>query len=117
MNVLSLFSNIGVAEAYLDDIGFDVVVANEFIERRAKLYSKIYPKTNMICGDITDKKIYQKIIEASQTAGIDVIMATPPCQGMSTAGQQIEDDERNKLICPIIDAIKDLQQELQKQII
>lgn len=109
MNVLSLFSNIGVAEAYLEDIGFDVVVANEFIERRAKLYSKIYPNTNMICGDITDKKIYQQIIDASQEAGIDVIMATPPCQGMSTAGQQIEDDERNKLICPIIDAIKDLR--------
>lgn len=108
MKILSLFSNIGVAEAYLEEIGFDVVVANEFIERRANLYSKIYPQTRMICGDITDKKIYEEIIRESQNHKVNVIMATPPCQGMSTAGQQMEDDERNKLICPIIDAIHDL---------
>ena len=36
MNVLSLFANIGVAEAYLEEIGFNVLVANEFEERRAK---------------------------------------------------------------------------------
>ena len=45
MRVLSLFANIGVAEAYLSQIGVDVVVANELIERRAELYSKIYPNT------------------------------------------------------------------------
>lgn len=108
MNVLSLFANIGVAEAYLEELGFDVVVANEYIDRRANLYSKIYPKTEMICGDITNEQIYQKIISASLSKGVDIIMATPPCQGMSTAGQQIEGDERNKLICPIICAIHDL---------
>ena len=48
--ILSLFSNIGVAEAYLEKDGFDVAVANELIERRATLYSKIYPNTKMICG-------------------------------------------------------------------
>ena len=52
-NVLSLFANIGVAEAYLEQIGVNICVANELIERRAKLYSKIYPKKHMICGDIT----------------------------------------------------------------
>ena len=48
MKVLSLFANIGVAEAYLSEIGVDVVLANELIERRAKLYSQIYPNTRMI---------------------------------------------------------------------
>ena len=41
MKALSLFANIGVAEAYLEEIGINVVVANELIERRANLYSKI----------------------------------------------------------------------------
>ena len=54
MRALSLFSNIGVAEAYLDKIGVDVVLANELIKRRAELYSAIYPHTEMICGDITE---------------------------------------------------------------
>ena len=103
---LSLFANIGVAEAYLESIGVHMVLANELIERRAVLYSKIYPSTKMICGDITDKKILDKIIEESITLGVDVIMATPPCQGMSTAGQQSEDDERNKLICQVLEIIK-----------
>ncbi|WP_436802037.1 DNA cytosine methyltransferase [Streptococcus dysgalactiae] len=106
INALSLFANIGVAEAYLDDIGIEVMVANELIEKRALLYSKIYPNTQMICGDITDSFIKQKIINSSLANKVDVIMATPPCQGMSTAGQQITDDERNKLILDVIEIIE-----------
>ena len=48
MKVLSLFANIGVAEAYLRGLGIEVSVANELLERRAKLYSEIYPETEMI---------------------------------------------------------------------
>lgn len=109
MNVLSLFANIGVAEAYFEKIGVNVVVANELIEKRASLYSKIYPKTEMICGDITNKNILDKIISQSIEKHVDVIMATPPCQGMSTAGQQIENDVRNSLIYYVIDIIKQIQ--------
>jgi len=108
MKAISLFANIGVAEAYLKDIGIDVVVANELIERRAKLYSQIYPDTQMICGDITDESIFEKIAKSAEEIGIDIIMATPPCQGMSTAGPQDEDDARNSLICPVIKMIRRL---------
>lgn len=108
MKVLSLFANIGVAEAYLDMIGVNVVLANELIPRRAELYSKIYPNTQMICGDITNSDTYKKIISAAQHAGVDVIMATPPCQGISRAGKQEEDDQRNLLILPVLSCIRDL---------
>lgn len=104
--VLSLFANIGVAEAYLESIGINVVIANEFIERRAALYSKIYTHCHMICGDITDPIIFEQIVTESISKKIDIIMATPPCQGMSTAGQQAVDDYRNTLICPVISAVK-----------
>ena len=106
MKALSLFANIGVAEAYLKDIGIDVVVANELVERRAKLYSSIYPESTMISGDITSPDVFNEIILTSKKIGIDIIMATPPCQGMSTAGQQQEDDERNSLIMPVLEIIK-----------
>lgn len=108
MKILSLFANIGVAEAYLAGLGFDVVVANELLERRANLYSKIYPNTNMICGDITNNNVQDRIITISKEYGVDIIMATPPCQGMSTAGQQKEDDIRNSLICPVVKLIKQI---------
>lgn len=107
-NVLSLFSNIGVAEAYLEKIGIHVVVASELIERRAMLYSKIYPHTKMICGDIKNNDIKKRVIEASKEEGIDIVMATPPCQGMSTAGQQNSKDIRNNLICEVIEIVKQL---------
>lgn len=108
IKALSLFANIGVAEACLKGIGVDVAVANEVALRRAKLYSGIYPETHMICGDITDEAVFEAIIRESEKRGVNLIMATPPCQGMSTAGQQDEDDERNKLICPVIEAVKRL---------
>ena len=107
--VLSLFANIGVAEAYLNEIGISVPVANELVKRRAELYQKIYPECAMICGDINSDIIYADIISKSKKAGVDVILATPPCQGMSTVGQQEEDDERNSLVLPVINAIKDLK--------
>jgi len=109
MKILSLFANIGVAEAYLKDIGFDVVVANELLERRANLYSKIYPDTNMLCGDITTETIQNRILKMAEECNVDIIMATPPCQGMSTAGQQKEDDIRNSLICPVVSLIKKIR--------
>ena len=106
--ILSLFANIGVAEALLDEKFFVVSVANELIKRRADLYQKIYPKTKMICGDITNSNVYENVIKESKKAGVDIILATPPCQGMSTVGQQIDDDIRNYLTLPVIHAIKNL---------
>jgi DNA (cytosine-5)-methyltransferase 1 len=106
MNILSLFSNIGVAEVYLKDIGFNVVVANEILTKRANFYSSIHPNTIMINGDINDISIFDKIVFESIRNDVEVIMATPPCQGMSTAGQQKENDERNMLILPVIEVIK-----------
>lgn len=110
MRALSLFANIGVAEAYLDKIGVDVVLANELIKRRAELYSAIYPNTEMICGDITEKNTYEEIKSKSIAEKIDIVIATPPCQGFSRACRnQDENDSRNLLIMPVISLVKDIQ--------
>ena len=110
MRALSLFANIGVAEAYLDKIGIDVVLANELIKRRAELYSAIYPHTEMICGDITEKNTYEEIKSKSIAEKIDIVIATPPCQGFSRACRnQDENDSRNLLIMPVISLVKEMQ--------
>ena len=106
---VSLFANIGVAEAYFNEIGIDVCVANELIRRRAQLYSEIYPQTEVIEGDFTDLDIFNKIKLKSLNKKVDFIMATPPCQGMSTAGRQEKNDKRNDLIIPTIKFIKELK--------
>ena len=106
---LSLFANVGVAEAYLKEIGVDILYANELLEDRANLYQAIYPDTKMICGDITDDNTRSDIVQKSINADIDFVIATPPCQGMSVAGNRDPFDKRNQLIYYAIDVIKRLK--------
>lgn len=109
INALSLFANVGIAETYLKDIGINVVVANELVPQRVKFYRYVYPDTQMIEGDITNANIQSKIIHYAKKANVDLIMATPPCQGMSTAGKHDKNDIRNFLICPAISIIKEIK--------
>lgn len=109
MNVVSLFANIGIGEAYLKSLGINVVVANELEQRRVEIYRQIYPNTEMICGDITNNDVYSSIRTACKKQKIDVVMATPPCQGMSTAGKQSELDKRNDLFLYAVKLIKDIK--------
>mgnify|MGYP006341917897 CR=1 FL=1 len=95
---LSLFANVGIAEAYLQEVGVDILIANELIEDRARFYSDIYQDSHMIVGDITNDELRTKIVDEAVNKGVDFILATPPCQGMSMAGNRAEFDERNQLI-------------------
>ncbi len=108
---LSLFSNIGVAEAYLNQSIIDMKIANEIIEKRAELYKSIYPYVDMIVGDITSEKVYKDILDKSKKEGVNFVMATPPCQGMSTVGPKKKNDERNYLIYYALKMISDINPE------
>jgi len=109
MNGLSLFSNVGIAETYLKNTNVDIVVANELLENRAKFYKEMYPSTTMIVGDITNKTIYTDILKTAKEKSCEFLLATPPCQGFSTAGKMKEDDPRNSLIKYVVKMIKDLK--------
>ncbi len=109
MKGISLFSGAGIGETYLSDCGIDIIVANELIEKRAKLYRALHPECNMICGDISDEKTFSEII--SNANGIEFMIASPPCQGMSVAGKNrhqdtMIEDERNYLITYVFRAIE-----------
>ena len=108
---VSLFTSAGIDEYYLNDIGFNVVVANEKIKERADLYQEMYGKCKMICGDITDANIFEKIKNEISKHKINFLIATPPCQGVSLAGknksmEQMTTDYRNQLIMKAIEIIK-----------
>lgn len=106
---VSLFSNVGIAEAYFKSLGIDICVANEIDEIRAKFYREVYPETHMICGDITNDKIRTEIVDESIRKGVDFMIATPPCQGMSEAGLRKKFDARNQLVYYAVDVIKRIQ--------
>lgn len=102
---LSLFANVGIAEAYLQEVGVDILIANELIEDRARFYSDIYQDSHMIVGDITNDELRTKIVDEAINKEVDFILATPPCQGMSMAGNRAEFDERNQLIYYAVDVV------------
>jgi modification methylase hgaIA len=107
---ISLFASAGIGETYFKDAGIDIVVANELLEKRANLYSSISPETKVVCGDITNEKIFNRIISFCPDK-VDFMLASPPCQGMSVAGKNrcqetMESDKRNYLITYVVKAIK-----------
>lgn len=110
---ISLFASAGIGETYFKEAGIDILVANELIKQRADLYKAISPETNVICGDITNNAIFEKIVDASPKP-LDFLLASPPCQGMSVAGKNrhqdsLETDQRNYLITYVVKAIKRLK--------
>ena len=101
MKVLSLFANVGFGEFELIQNGFNVVVANELLEDRVDFYKKLHPQTKeVVVGDVSQSKVKESIVCAARKFGpIDVIIATPPCQGMSLANaKKASNDPRNTLI-------------------
>lgn len=110
LKAVSLFSCIGVGEYYLKDIGINTVVANEIEPKRCQTYKFFHPDTEVICGDIIDKNVKNKILTASKKHNIDIVIATPPCQGMSSVGKNrkdgtLNDDNRNLLILETLEII------------
>jgi DNA (cytosine-5)-methyltransferase 1 len=82
----SLFSSAGIAETYLEDVGINIVAANELIKERADLYQSLYPTSKMISGNILDENIFKTIVKNTPKK-LDFLIATPPCQGISVAGK------------------------------
>lgn len=112
MKGLSLFSGAGIGETYLRECNVDLIAANEIVPRRAKLHEVLFPDCHMICGDITDPKIFDAVIRAGQ--GAEFLIASPPCQGMSIAGKnrknaEMAEDPRNYLVTYVFQAIEALK--------
>jgi len=125
LKAISLFSSSGIGDLGIRESGVETVIASELIPERAELFSLNYPNAKMFCGDIW--KMKNDIIRHYKTNYNDklfLLCATPPCQGMSLAGmgKMLNDyrsgkqpkinpkfDERNRLIIPTIDIIKELK--------
>lgn len=113
MNAITLFSGIGVDELYLRELGINTIVSNEIIDLRAKIYSHFFPSVKMVTGDINEEKVRKEIFKKTINKNIDLIIITPPCQGVSTVGKnkKMEDvlnDTRNHLIISALNVVDEL---------
>jgi DNA (cytosine-5)-methyltransferase 1 len=104
---ISLFSGGGIGETYLSETDVEIVVANELLVKRAEFYKQMHPTTKMISGDIKEK--FDEVILIAKENDVKFLLATPPCQGMSSLGKKdYENDFRNYLVYYVIKAIEDL---------
>ena len=111
LNGLSLFASAGIAEMNLSQCNINIKIANELIPIRAKVHKFWHPNADIICGDITDKKIKEEILNKSLKENIDFILATPPCQGVSLIGKNKTNDDmisdpRNFLIFEVFEIME-----------
>jgi len=110
MNGLSLFANVGFGEVLLKPAGINIVLANEIEESRCMFYKKLHPETDVIVGDVTKKDIKKEICQKSLSKNINLIIATPPCQGMSVANaKRSGSDPRNSLIVHAMDVFNEIK--------
>jgi DNA (cytosine-5)-methyltransferase 1 len=110
LSALSLFAGGGIAETYFKETGIDVKVANELLQDRAEFYKYCFKTCDVIPGDIRDKKVFDSVVKSARKNSVKFILATPPCQGMSTLGtKQYATDARNELFWYVIKAIDSLE--------
>lgn len=107
---ISLFSSAGVGCFGFKEAGFDCIATNELIPRRLAVQRhnrKCRFESGYICGDITTAETKEAVFreierrrKGSSAADVDVVIATPPCQGMSVANHKKTDTEivRNSLV-------------------
>jgi len=120
LSYISLFSSAGVGCYGFSLEGFDCVATNELIERRLevqKFNNKCSSETGYILGDITEKETKEKILletkkwlQKNKQKDIDVLIATPPCQGMSIANHKKKDElSRNSLVIESINLVNKIK--------
>ncbi|WQT66872.1 adenine/cytosine DNA methyltransferase [Helicobacter pylori] len=121
LTYISLFSGAGVGCYGLLEEGFECVATNEILEKRLniqRINNKCQFDEGYICGDIKELEIKEKILKRiefySKNFGndrVDLVVATPPCQGMSVANHKKKNDEikRNSLVIESVDLIKQIK--------
>lgn len=117
MTYVTLFSSAGVGCYGFKMEGYHCIATNEILERRMQVQrcnQKCEYDTGYIVGDITSEEIKQKIYneihrwEKKGNDRVDVIVATPPCQGISVINHKKNDKEinRNSLVVESVEIIR-----------
>ena len=107
LTYISLFSSAGVGCYGFKMEGFNCVATNELLPRRLdvqKCNNKCKYDSGYILGDILLDETRNKILsqidlwkQKENMAELTVLIATPPCQGMSVANHKKKDENKKGL--------------------
>ena len=107
LNSIDLFSGCGGMTLGFKWAGFNSVLASDIDENCEKTFTKNFPETPFLCGDLSEinKNQFDKLISNRE---VDVIIGGPPCQGFSLANKnrnKVSEDPRNKLFYEFVKTI------------
>jgi len=119
LTYISLFSSAGIGCYGFKQNGFECIATNELLEKRLKIQrfnNKCRYETGYLEGDISTNEAKEKLfgeIKKWQTehriSSPDVVIATPPCQGMSVANHKKKQElARNSLVVESIKITKEV---------
>ncbi len=114
---ISLFSSAGIGCYGFKLEGFQCIASVELLEKRLKIQrynNKCTLDSGYICGDMTQEEPHNAILReyelwhnAFGIKELDVLIATPPCQGMSVANHKKGNElKRNSLVVESIIGIR-----------
>lgn len=116
---ISLFSSAGIGCYGFKETGFSCIATVELLDKRLKIQRynhKCMLDSGYICGDMTQQETKDKIFheislwqDCFGMTDLDVLIATPPCQGMSVANHKKGDElKRNSLVVESIKITKEV---------
>lgn len=120
LTYISLFSSAGVGCYGFKQEGYKCIATNELLEKRLNIQknnNKCELETGYILGDLSDKAVKNSVyaeVEKWNKKGndrIDVLVATPPCQGISVINHKknSNDIKRNSLVIESVEMIKNIK--------
>lgn len=123
LTYISLFSSAGVGCYGFHMEGYHCIATNEIIERRLAVQrynGKCELPSGYIAGDITTPEtkalIYDEIDKWKKKGNdrVDVVIATPPCQGISVINHKknASDINRNSLVIESVEIVKAIKPRL-----
>lgn len=120
LTYVSLFSSAGIGCYGFKMEGFDCVATNELLSRRLAIQrcnQKCKYESGYIAGDILLNETRDEILsqmdlwkQREDLQELTVLIATPPCQGMSVANHKKKDEnKRNSLVVASLSLIKTIK--------
>lgn len=106
---VDLFAGAGGMTLGFESAGFDVLTSVEYDAVHAATHAYNFPHTEVLCRDIS-RLTGEEVLAAARRGwvrhgrsgafpgDVDVVFGGPPCQGFSTMGKRLIEDERNKLV-------------------
>ena len=120
LTYISLFSSAGIGCFGFKQEGYQCIATCELLEKRLniqKYNNKCLLESGYISGDLSKKEIkdniYSEVKKWMQKGNdrLDVLIATPPCQGISVINHKKNDNDikRNSLVIESVEMVKNLK--------